>query len=143
MRGGYLYQLSNLIQASPSGKLSFNTLHSRLLNNHLDQVTKKSVIKLHPNIKRTLCKSCHRLQIPGINAQIRVVNESKSQMDRYDVLQITCFCGEKKRFPFGQNPEYELFAEREGRCFDYEWKKPGSGNNSKNAKNKSSKNKTE
>lgn len=125
MRTGYLYQLGVLNEAKREGIASRESktasIISRMYVNHMDQVSKKAVLKLHPDLKRTVCKKCCRIGIPGLNVKIRIVNESKKEDNRIaNVLEYQCVCGGVKRFPYGQNEGYELFVEREGKCFNFD-----------------------
>ncbi|VEU19521.1 DEKNAAC100095 [Brettanomyces naardenensis] len=88
----------------------------------MDLVAKKSVSKVHPNIKRVTCKKCSRLMVPGVTAKWRLMNYSKDKMPKCDILEISCVCGNIKRFPIGQKPDYVLFSERDDVLFD-----PGKG----------------
>lgn len=120
-RSTYLYKLGSIIANKNIVKhdKSFDTL-SRMYINHMDLVSKKAVLKLHPNIKRTICKQCSRIQIPGVEStcKLRLMNESKTQIESANLLVLKCCCGHVKRFPIGRNPEYELFSEREGIVHD-------------------------
>ncbi|CAI8509250.1 unnamed protein product [Pichia kudriavzevii] len=91
---------------------------SRTYLNQMDLVSKKAVLKLHPSIKRTICKQCSRLLVEGLTCSIRVVNESKRQQPHCDVLELKCVCGRAKRFPIGKNFDYSLFSERENVLHD-------------------------
>lgn len=120
LRTSYLYKLGTMMSfkqlesgVSDGNKKSMDTL-SRTYCNHMDLVSKKAVLKLHPDIKQTLCKKCSRLQVEGVTCSVRVRNGSRRQLPRCDVLEMECQCGNVKRYPIGQNLEYELFAERGG-----------------------------
>ena len=115
----YLYKLGNMMafkqlqrELSNPNKASTDTL-SRMYLNHMDLVSKKAVLKLHPDIKRTVCKNCSRLQIEGVTSTMRIDNTSKKELAHCDVLEHTCICGNAKRFPVGKDPSYTLFSERE------------------------------
>jgi ribonuclease P protein subunit RPR2 len=123
----YLYKLGTLMSykqledscSSIEDKKSTDTL-SRAYINHMNLVSKKSVLKLHPDIKRTICKQCSRLLNVGITSEIRIVNNSKKQLSHCDLLEMKCICGCIKRFPIGKNPDYTLFTEREDIIHDME-----------------------
>jgi ribonuclease P protein subunit RPR2 len=76
---------------------------SRFYLNHLRSVAKKSVIRLDPSIKRTICKRCDALLIPGVSCEHRIENKSKNGKKPWaDVLIIECkACRAVKRFPVG------------------------------------------
>ncbi|OWB81442.1 hypothetical protein B5S33_g59 [[Candida] boidinii] len=88
---------------------------SRVYLKGMSNVSKKTVLKLSPNIKRTICKKCQRsLIVPGTNhSNVRMINNSKKQNPENDILEILCSCGKVKRFPVGGNPNHVLFSEKE------------------------------
>lgn len=100
-RASFLYQASQ--------SMSFkNEVLSRMYSKTMDLVTKKSVLKLDPNLKRTLCKKCNRLQIVGASSSMALANARKPS----ETYHVKCKCGEMKRYPLGKNREYVLFSER-------------------------------
>lgn len=125
LRSTYIYKIGKIMSLknlqTPGNKSteSFETF-SRMYLHHMDLVSKKAVLKLHPDIKRTVCKKCSRLQIIGFNKSctLRIVNESKKQVDSCDTLVNQCICGNVKRFPIGKNPAYKLYSEQEGKLFE-------------------------
>ncbi|KAK6459025.1 RNAse P Rpr2/Rpp21/SNM1 subunit domain-containing protein [Scheffersomyces xylosifermentans] len=105
----YLYQAANLFSASPKYEVL-----SRGLARTLDLVSKKTVLKLSPELKRTLCKKCNSVLIPGLSVSIYIENLSKSKAPHNDSLIHKCLkCHEIKRFPVGKNRAYVVFAERD------------------------------
>lgn len=108
-RISYLYQSS--MQFAAGSK--YNVL-SRALARNVDLISKKAVTKLSPSIKRTICKKCQTLLIPGVSETIKVENESRENKPHSDILVHTCHtCGRKKRFPIGKNRQYVLFSEKD------------------------------
>lgn len=101
-RASFLYQASQSFVRK-------NEALSRIYSRSMNSVTKKTVLKLSPTLKRTICKQCNRLQTPGIYASIRVENSDKPS----EVYQVKCKCGEIKRYPVGKDRNYELFATRD------------------------------
>ncbi|KAI5958840.1 hypothetical protein KGF57_002274 [Candida theae] len=118
-RLNYLYQLSNCFVASSSSSppiASSKRLQSFLARGYdrnLDLLSKRSLTKLSPSVKRTICKKCHVMLIPGMTMSIRIENKSKRRYDKNDVLVHKCStCGECKRFPIGIDREYVPFFEQ-------------------------------
>lgn len=113
-RISFLYQSSGLF-----ANLEKYQVLSRALARNVDLVSKKTVLKLTPAMKRTICKKCHTNLIPGINMKIRIENLSKKQLEKSQVLVHQCNnCLEQKRFPIGKNKDYKLFSEREDIAID-------------------------
>ncbi|CAH2350330.1 ribonuclease P protein subunit Rpr2p [[Candida] railenensis] len=113
-RISFLYQSSSLFANSEKYQVL-----SRALARNVDLVSKKTVLKLTPAMKRTICKKCHTNLIPGINMKIRIENLSKKQSEKSQVLVHQCNnCLESKRFPIGKNKDYKLFSEREDIAID-------------------------
>lgn len=82
---------------------------------NLDLVAKKTVLKLSPGLKRSICKQCNSVLIPGMNVSIRIENLSRAKSAHNDVLVYKCLqCDERKRFPIGKDREYVVFHDREG-----------------------------
>lgn len=115
----YLYKLGSILAFKqsqfnlPVEKKRATEVLSRAYLNHMDLVSKKAVLKLHPDIKRTICKKCNRLLIDGLTSKTRMKNNSRNKLPHCDILEISCECGSVKRFPVGKDPEYELFSEKE------------------------------
>lgn len=75
-------------------------------------ILKKSVLKLSPEMKRSVCKKCNTVMIPGISMRIRTENKSKSKAPEHEMLIYECStCGKPKRFPVGKG-EYLLWHQR-------------------------------
>jgi len=102
-RISHLYSASMLDPTSPL---------SRFYLSHARSIAKKSVLRLDPAIKRTVCKRCDALLVPDVTCTHRVENHSKGGRKKWaDVLVVECQCGMVKRFPVGME---ELRAKRSG-----------------------------
>lgn len=99
-RANYLYQI---IQCTYE-----NEPLSRMYGRSLDLMTKKSLIKMTPHMKRMLCKKCNRLQIVGLNSNIELQDIGKNS----ETYQSKCKCGATKRYPIGKNKNYVLFCDK-------------------------------
>ncbi|KAL6705535.1 hypothetical protein ACN47E_006652 [Coniothyrium glycines] len=73
------------------------------LGSDLQQVSRKGQLRLSIALKRSLCKSCNTVLIPGKTSTQTIENQSKDCKKPWaDVLLVTCnFCGSTKRFPVG------------------------------------------
>jgi ribonuclease P protein subunit RPR2 len=98
-RASFLFQAAHLVK---DGALS------RMYIKSMDLVTKKGLLKVCPHVKRSMCKKCNRLQIPGRTCTAELEDEFKKS----ETLEIRCICGAKKRFPLGKDRDYILFADR-------------------------------
>lgn len=85
----FLHQASHVVLAiNPE-----NVEMSRFYASTLKSTAQKLVFKLDPSIKRTICKHCHTLLIPGITARVRV----RRRRERHIV--VTCLeCQTIKRY---------------------------------------------
>lgn len=83
------------------------------LGSDLQQVSRKGQLRLSVDLKRSLCKSCNTVLVPGRTASHEIENLSKGGSKPWaDVLVVTCgVCGGKKRFPVGATKR-EKKAER-------------------------------
>jgi ribonuclease P protein subunit RPR2 len=77
---------------------------STRLITHVRGVSRKAQIRLSRELKRSICKRCDGLLLPGATSNESVVNLSKGgRKAAADVLEIRCQrCGTVKRFPVGQ-----------------------------------------
>lgn len=92
----YLYQLSHFhVKQNP--RLSAYYLKEMIA------ITKKAVLRLDPRIKRTICKGCYMLLIPGLTVKVRHRKKSK-------IIWTCMYCGTLKRFP-ANNSNYKIWSE--------------------------------
>jgi ribonuclease P protein subunit RPR2 len=114
-RINFLYQSAQLLSQprTPNAPLS------RFYISTARTVAKKSVLRLSPSLKRTICKRCDLLLVPGATSTHRVENSSRGGRKPWaDVLVVECnACGAVKRFPVGMEAmkgvEWRLWSERE------------------------------
>lgn len=73
------------------------------LGSDLHTVSRKAQLRLSVELKRSMCKSCNAVLIPGRTATQITENQSKGGRKPWaDVLVISCNrCGSKKRLPVG------------------------------------------
>lgn len=85
----FLHQASHAVLAiNPE-----NVEMSRFYASTMKEIAKKLVYKLDPNIKRTTCKHCHALLVPGITAKVRI----RRKRERH--LVVTCLgCNTLRRY---------------------------------------------
>ncbi|XP_033631272.1 ribonuclease P protein subunit p21-like [Asterias rubens] len=100
-RINFLYQAAHcMLLQNPE-----NTSLARFYITTMKNVAKKSVLRIHPGIKRTICKRCDLLLIPGLTSKVR------SRGKRQKHLVVTCIeCGGVKRFV--SNKDYKLWVDR-------------------------------
>ncbi|KAH0543202.1 hypothetical protein FGG08_002463 [Glutinoglossum americanum] len=114
--------LSTTFQGSQHNKPTSWPTHNLPLSRHLlsnlRTISHKGQIRLSPSIKRSICKRCESLLIPGCSSTHRVENQSRGGKKPWaDVLVVRCSaCGTEKRFPAGakKNPKRELRARGDG-----------------------------
>ena len=73
------------------------------LSSHLRGVSLKGQVRLSRDLKRSICKCCNTILIPGCTSTTTIENQSRGGKKPWaDVLVIECStCGSKKRFPIG------------------------------------------
>lgn len=119
-RINYLYQISRLniisseVTLDKNGSISGNTSQiSRMYIKNMDSISKKTTSKIHPRLKRDICKNCQAVLIEGINKSVRLENYLDSRVGN---LVIRCLNCEKvvKRFPLkiGKADEFVPLSER-------------------------------
>ncbi|XP_038668710.1 ribonuclease P protein subunit p21 [Scyliorhinus canicula] len=68
-------------------------------------ISKRLVQRQDPSVKRTICKCCSSLLLPGLTATVR----QRKRAQRVTIVRCLT-CGVTKRFP--RKPGYSLWAER-------------------------------
>ncbi|XP_031567119.1 ribonuclease P protein subunit p21-like [Actinia tenebrosa] len=100
-RINFLYQAASITLATNPR----NTGLVRFYMNSLTSVAQKNVLRLDPSIKRTVCKKCHSLLVPGVTCKVR----TKAKRECHVV--VTCLCCKKvKRFL--SREDYALWSEQ-------------------------------
>jgi len=74
------------------------------LSSHLLAVSQRSKVLVSQDVKRSICKRCNELLVPGKTATHRLENKSTQGKKPWaDVLVVACErCGFQKRYPVGQ-----------------------------------------
>lgn len=97
----FLHQASHAVLAINPENIEM----SRFLASTMKAVAEKVVFKLDPSIKRTTCKHCHALLIPGVTARVRV----RRKRERHIV--VTCLdCRTVRRYLC--RPDYVSWSEQ-------------------------------
>ncbi|XP_062251072.1 ribonuclease P protein subunit p21 isoform X1 [Platichthys flesus] len=82
-------------------------------------IARRLVLRQDPSVKRTICKKCFSLLIPGVTATTR--QQRKKRKTRFTV--VTCLsCGQSKKFL--NNPDYCLWVDNPKAQMDQQ-KPPG------------------
>ncbi|RPA81190.1 Rpr2-domain-containing protein [Ascobolus immersus RN42] len=107
-RINFLLQAAHLLHHTPVHKLSNHYISTA------KSVAKKTQVRLDPAAKRTICKRCDSLMMPGEGARYKIENKSKGGKKKWaDVLVVECeACGAAKRFPVGKDENYVLWSQR-------------------------------
>lgn len=106
-RISFLFQAANTLIVTKYDKLSRN------MARNADLVSKKSVTKLTPSLKRSICRNCNTCLVPGLSQKTYISNSSAAKSPHNDVLvHECCNCGTAKRFPIGRDMGYTEFAAR-------------------------------
>lgn len=122
LRLNFLYQAAHCVLAQNPD----NTELARFYCFTQKTIARRLVLRQDPAVKRTLCKKCYVLLIPGVTATTR--QKKKRCKDRFTVT--TCLsCGEKKTLL--NNPDYVLWSDRPEAQLQ-EHKEPNPGLLSKN-----------
>uniref|UniRef100_A0A8D0HI48 Uncharacterized protein n=1 Tax=Sphenodon punctatus TaxID=8508 RepID=A0A8D0HI48_SPHPU len=69
-------------------------------------ISRRLVLRQDPSVKRTVCKSCSSLLVPGVSSTVR---QRKRRGQRWTVVRCLA-CGQSKRF-FSE-PHYKLWSEQ-------------------------------
>uniref|UniRef100_A0A3B4A4R1 Uncharacterized protein n=1 Tax=Periophthalmus magnuspinnatus TaxID=409849 RepID=A0A3B4A4R1_9GOBI len=103
LRLNFLYQAAHCVLAQNPDNIEL----ARFYCFTQKTIARRLVLRQDPSVKRTLCKKCCSLLIPGVTATIR----QKSKLNNARFTVTTCLsCGEKKAFL--NNPDYVLWSDR-------------------------------
>ncbi|XP_053310970.1 ribonuclease P protein subunit p21 [Spea bombifrons] len=92
-------------------------------------ISKRLVLRQDPSVKRTICKRCSSLLIPGVTSTVR---QKKCRGQRKTVIRCLS-CGLTKRFL--SNPDYKLWCEQPEALLENQ-PKPGVNSGSQKDPNK-------
>lgn len=103
LRLNFLYQAAHCVLAQNPDNIEL----ARFYCFTQKTIARRLVLRQDPSVKRTLCKKCCSLLIPGVTATTR--QKKKKCKARFTVT--TCLsCGEKKTLL--NNPDYVLWSDR-------------------------------
>ncbi|XP_067004573.1 ribonuclease P protein subunit p21 [Anabrus simplex] len=100
-RLNFLYQAQHVVMAACPNYPDIAAYYGY----NLFSIAKKNLVKLQPSLKRTICKGCQSLLIPGVSARVRV----RKQPSRC-VLWTCIRCQTQRRFLTRR--DYNLWSER-------------------------------
>ena len=86
-RMNYLYQIAHEALRLKNESLARFYIYTMM------GISKRLVIRLDPSIKRTICKHCHSLLIPGITMKVRISPNREPH-----VVNTCLYCGKVKRY---------------------------------------------
>ncbi|XP_058025105.1 ribonuclease P protein subunit p21 isoform X2 [Ahaetulla prasina] len=101
-RLNFLYQAAHCVLAQNPNNQELARFYCHTQNN----ISRRLVLRQDPSVKRTICKSCFSLLIPGVSSTVR---QRKRRHQRGTVVQ--CLnCVLSKRFL--SIPDYKLWSEQ-------------------------------
>ncbi|XP_020667942.2 ribonuclease P protein subunit p21 [Pogona vitticeps] len=101
-RLSFLYQAAHCVLAQNPENQELARFYCHTQNS----ISRRLVLRQDPSVKRTICKACFSLLVPGISSTVR---QRKRRNQRWTSVQ--CLnCGLTKRFL--SNPEYKLWSEQ-------------------------------
>ncbi|KAL1124820.1 hypothetical protein AAG570_001441 [Ranatra chinensis] len=101
-RMNYLYQIANLCSNIPGAGGKKLMLH---YGAQMTVIGKKTNSRMEPELKRTICKGCNAILVPGDTARVRLLSKPQPQ-----VVWICIVCGTYKLF--NTRPGYKLWCEK-------------------------------
>ena len=102
-RINFMYQAAHTALTSGKSQAEANQV-CRVYIRSLRRIAKKLVLRLDPNIKRSLCKKCDLLLLPGLTSTLRL----GSKRQKHIIIKCND-CGAIKRFL--SSSSYVLFTE--------------------------------
>ena len=75
------------------------------------------MLRIHPNIKRCICKRCEAQLVPGVSCTLESENKSRGGRKAWaEVVVVRCRgCGGVKRFPVGRGGKGKGKEKEEGK----------------------------
>ncbi|KAF2753358.1 Rpr2-domain-containing protein [Pseudovirgaria hyperparasitica] len=97
----------NINKSAESSVSTYSTRLSQRLMMDLKAVSQKTLVRLSKDLKRSICKRCDTLLIPGITSSSHIENKSRGgRKSKADVLVVRCrACTAEKRMPCGIEPQ--------------------------------------
>ncbi|KAF7659102.1 hypothetical protein LDENG_00003280 [Lucifuga dentata] len=102
-RLNYLYQAAHCVLAQQPENVEL----ARFYCFTQKTIARRLVLRQDPSVKRTLCKNCCSLLIPGVTATVR--QRRKNRRTRFTVMRCLS-CGQSKKLL--NNPEHCLWVDR-------------------------------
>uniref|UniRef100_A0A1A7Z4K5 Ribonuclease P 21 subunit n=1 Tax=Iconisemion striatum TaxID=60296 RepID=A0A1A7Z4K5_9TELE len=102
-RMNYLYQAAHCVLSQNPNNVEL----ARFYCFTQKTIARRLVLRQDPSVKRTICKKCCSLLIPGVTATTR--QRRKNKKTRFTVLRCLS-CGQIKTLL--NNPDYTLWADR-------------------------------
>ncbi|CAH0400624.1 unnamed protein product [Chilo suppressalis] len=100
-RINYLYQVSKYISEK-------NPALSSYYGNLIVSIAKKNVLKIHPDIKRQMCKKCRCTLIHNVTSTKKIKRKNKSK-----IIEWVCsICDTKKALPIDKNKDHILWVDK-------------------------------
>ncbi|XP_030631885.1 ribonuclease P protein subunit p21 isoform X1 [Chanos chanos] len=101
-RLNFLYQAAHCVLAQNPENVEL----SRFYCSTQKTIAKRLVLRQDPSVKRTVCKRCCTLLVPGVTATVR-----QKRHKRECVTVVRCLsCGLTKKFP--NNPKHHLWVDQ-------------------------------
>ncbi|XP_062978329.1 ribonuclease P protein subunit p21 [Elgaria multicarinata webbii] len=101
-RLNFLYQAAHCVLAQNPDNQELARFYCHTQNS----ISRRLVLRQDPSVKRTVCKSCFSLLVPGVSSTVR---QRKRRNQRWTAVR--CLnCGLTKRFL--SDPDYKLWSEQ-------------------------------
>ncbi|XP_028824980.1 ribonuclease P protein subunit p21 [Denticeps clupeoides] len=102
-RLNFLHQAAHCVLASSPGNVELARFYTFTQNS----VARRLVLRQDPSVKRTMCRRCCSLLVPGVTARVR----QRKNKRRQRATSIQCLsCGQTRKLP--NNPDHELWVDK-------------------------------
>ncbi|XP_036378265.1 ribonuclease P protein subunit p21 isoform X2 [Megalops cyprinoides] len=102
-RLNFLYQAAHCVLAQNPENVELARFYSYTQRT----ISKRLVLRQDPSVKRTMCKKCYSLLVPGVTATVR---QRKSRKRECRTLVRCLSCGQTRRFL--NDPEHRLWVDQ-------------------------------
>ncbi|CAG9789492.1 unnamed protein product [Diatraea saccharalis] len=100
-RINYLHQVSKYMSMK-------NPALSSYYGNLIVSIAKKNVLKIHPDIKRQMCKKCRCTLIHNVTGKMKIRNKNKLKF----VVWTCSICKTERKLPIDKNKDHTLWVDK-------------------------------
>ncbi|XP_045502710.1 ribonuclease P protein subunit rpr2 [Colias croceus] len=107
VQGNDCFQRINFLYQISKQTAEVNPALSSYYGNLIVNLAKKNVLKIHPDIKRQICKKC-KCALNNKSSKVKLNTKNKSKF----IQKICNTCGTRKNYPADKNKDHRVWLEK-------------------------------